>query len=1586
MEESYLEELTAYFAKLNADPGYKPEKSFNGEKTGKIALNDCMVLDYYCMILLELLARVKTLYKKLVISIDHLGECVSLYGADFGEVLKENPELNISSVVLPQANYLLSREDTLKDLQKLCTSSVWNNLSHQSSLLCPGKSLETEVEFDNRSAGMTAGQAAAVFYVRYGTEDILYLRQAEWVTEEVKRELKQLAKEEGEITEWECKEPFSMTLNLGLPSPYVVLAGDTIVRIARVLALLERAYDSEEWNRFRKKFLEENGKKENEVSERYHVHCSTVILEDKNIASLYRRIYPDFKGQPWERPLWEEQIFQPMRDIVLTEVMAAEGSLKNLLDSYGEEAVIRAAGENRIVLKGRQEVCIPFPQALPVELVREKVTPCAKEIGAMVSRFFLQGLRLPKPETQGEGELLPMYELLQQQFVLDIHKSLRMQLQLENSLCDWIFPDTREVMQSQEQIREMLPEKVMPQIKMPEKMPHCVSQYRCQSLFNMCILNSRDSLLWLPEGFRDELKEWKSAPKLLCDGKEKKEYQWMYTADIAVKRTDEAVYQVQGTAPIDRLYLRELIKAGIAGLDIAYYPSALSSAQKQLFCVPAASCRIIKTNLSVQTHMDPVYLYNSREKEFGKEDTVEYSAGLHNTEQFLELLWQCSVIGGGFWMYCEGIPAEVFEADGAGSLKLIAQFQDFETAKSLANCIFTEGKYESYIVREEEKQVYVPAWPAGCIGLEAELCQDKELEELYQMMSYAVCVQGERMESAPVLPQKRGEKLVYPFCVPIYRLVDSTNVYSSVGKEFLLETGLRDVLGNYVKTGELAITGEYNDELLSLGEYPYTNAYYKMTGAEEGIRLNLTVEYKCKTNLPQMQPKGIAAAEGEEENWEQALAKAQTAMQQLACKDIRVFVQCSMDNTEYEFSQEQLNGLRLYTRQLFQELSEKASKETKEPQEANKVETQEFEILLKEREIEEIYPLNVRLKIQRTDCALLEDERIHHVTTILSPAKEMHETAKIGETLLGEGGDGIYCIPPNFIQKLSVTPYEYQNKQTPHFYAIQPFALSPITRSLTITLLNGEKKECTYQNCDLNVWMFRFLEDMEQMLGGKEVCHAAMVCPKQLDELVKAKKKLGTACADRVKSLCEEFTESRQARAMFLDHYMADLTNVQRMDFVASYQSDFKTGRMCRAEIALFGSNVLYPEKLSAAETEFCLYSCRSLQENTKENLTMAIKNIEYNIISGDEYDSSQWIRLNQPLTSTDLNLAADYGMPHPLTECPDAPALVRQWCTEALSEGEMDSARQKRFRFPYWDYHLEICCIPRKQDTLYIKIKTGKEKNCMLKNQKEDLFDVLAAYDCQREEILEKLQKEDWETSYSNMVSVADRAADALSDEAGKKNAVFEKEAILVVTFYQNGKLDPEVKEVTSVLAEQKIVPKINWKPKDTAGEKIRFALTLEGISIYRCNEIQSFAYMVQNENLFAGNGLHMRQEFIVMSQEIGTKAIKMLPKYRLKIEEKSVEGAVKQVWNTLRLSEETLQAEIEVNFCFDVTDNQIGLQMRMPVTLSLGGESMEELVNHIDTCMTERGYKPDDGQLEFIVNVYDSMKKRLFEAVLEN
>lgn len=457
-------------------------------------------------------------------------------------------------------------------------------------------------------------------------------------------------------------------------------------------------------------------------------------------------------------------------------------------------------------------------------------------------------------------------------------------------------------------------------------------------------------------------------------------------------------------------------------------------------------------------------------------------------------------------------------------------------------------------------------------------------------------------------------------------------------------------------------------------------------------------------------------------------------------------------------------------------------------------------------------------------------------------------------------------------------------------------------------------------------------------------------------------------------------------RAMFLDHYMADLTNVQRMDFVASYQSDFKTGRMCRAEIALFGSDILYPEKLSAAETEFCLYSCRSLQENTKENLTMALKNIEYNIISGDEYDSSQWIRLNQPLTSTDLNLAADYGMPHPLTECPDAPALVRQWCTEALSEGEMDSVRQKRFRFPYWDYHLEICCIPRKQDTLYIKIKTGKEKNCMLKNQKEDLFDVLAAYDCQREEILEKLQKEDWETSYSNMVSVADRAADALSDEAGKKNAVFEKEAILVVTFYQNGKLDPEVKEVTSVLAEQKIVPKINWKPKDTVGEKIRFALTLEGISIYRCNEIQSFAYMVQNENLFAGNGLHMRQEFIVMSQEIGTKAIKMLPKYRLKIEEKSVEGAVKQVWNTLRLSEETLQAEIEVNFCFDVTDNQIGLQMRMPVTLSLGGESMEELVNHIDTWMTERGYKPDDGQLEFIVNVYDSMKKRLFEAVLEN
>lgn len=1587
VEESYLEELTAYFSKLNADPSHKPENSKNAEnnaenaktiensKNAKQSLNDCMVLDYYCMILSELLARLKTLFQKIVVPTDNLGECVSLYCGDVRDVLKENPELKISSVILPQANYILSKEDTLKGLQQLCNASVWDNLSDKSSILCLGKPMETDVEFDNERAGMTAGQAAAVFYVRYSTEDIFYLRQAERVEKEVKRKLEQKGKKSQEEAEWECKVPFSMECNLGLPSPYVVLAGDTIVRIAKVLSLLEGEYDSEEWKSFRQRFLEENGQKEEQVLEKYKVHCSTVIVEDKNIESLYRRIYPDFQGKPCERGLWEEPIFQQMRDIVLMEVTTGEGSIKNLLDIYGEEAVIGAAVENRIALKGEQEVCIPLPKALPVEFIREKIMPSTKEIGAMVSRFFLQGLRLWKPENK--GELMPMYKLLQQQFVLDIHQSLRMKLWLENDLCDWIFPDTKEVVQLQEQIEKMLPAEVMPQVKMPRLMPHCVSQCRCQSLFDVCTLDEKDSLAWLPESFREEMREWRLTPKLLC-GEQEIDYQWVSTVDIAIKRIDENIYRVQGAAAGDRLYLRELKNLTITKLDMAYYPSALSSAQNQLFCVPKENCRLIKTNLSVQTHMEPVYVFHVREGRAGTEDTYEYSAGLENEKQFLELLWQCSVIGGGFWMYCEGMPTEVFEANGAGCLKLIAQLPDFETAKKAANCIFTEGKYDSYTFLQEEKQVYVPAYPAGCVGLEAELCQDKELEELYQMMSYVVCANGEKMESAPVLPQKQGEKMVYPFCIPIYKLVDGNHVYSGVGKEFLLEIGLRDVLGNYVKTGELTIKGEYNDELLSVGEYPYTNAFYSIKDTTEGIKLIITVEYREQTSLPQIRAAGIAEAEGQEEKWEQALVRAQTAMEQLACKDICVSVQCSMDDNKYDFSQEQLSRLQLYTRQLYEELLEKVSKKGKETNDTGEAETQKFEILLKEKEIQKIYPLSVQLKIKRSVCSQrfceqLEDERIYYVTTTLSPSEEMHGTAKIGETLLGEGRDGIYCIPPNFIQKLSVAPYEYKKKRTPHFYAIKPFALSPVTRNLTVTLLDGETKECTYQNCDLNAWMFRFFEDMEKLLGGREVCHAAMECPQELDKLVEAKSKLGDACAERVESLCVEFTESKQAKEMFREHYKADLTNVQSMDLVAAYQSDFQTRKKCRAEIALFGSDVLYPEKLLDKNSEFCLYSYGSQQENTKEQLTMALKNLEYNIESEEKYDSSQWIRLNQPLTSADLNLQADYGMPHPLTQCPDAPTLVRQWCTEALE-------------FPYWDYHLEICCIPRKQYILYIKIKLGKEINRMLRNQREDLFDVMADYDCQRDEILEKLQKEDWKTSYSSMVSIANRAAFVLPDEIQTENGLAQEEAILAVTFYKNGKLELDVREVTSVLSGLKIVPKINKKPENTIGDKITFVLMLEGISIYQYNEIQSFGYIIQNENLFADNELHMREEFIVTSQEVGTKSIMMLPKYKIKIEEKSVEEAVKQVWDTLRLSEGTLQADIEVNFCYDVTDNQIGLQMRMPVTLSLGGESLEELVSHIDTWLGEHGYNISDGQLEFVVNLYDSMKNKILEAVLES
>jgi len=1532
VDEAYFKKLSDYLALLNADPCQEEGDREALDTNDSLPACAAVALDYCKMLLSGITDRLKELYEEISVSGIGMSDVMEAYRPDAEEFLSANPDLGIRKAVISNHLHVLSETDSLESLEDLDQESVWDNLSEKNGILRLGAELAIDFTFENRGE-LSPKQAAAMLYSRYCSRDIIYLKQVDQV------------KACGVTSQWECETPCSRTLDLGFDKLYTALAGDTLIRIARMLAVLEEDYQDEEWETFYRNFLEDNHLTESDTSplRAYRVRCGTVLKDDRTPAKLFRRVYPDFAGKPEERGLWKSALFEPLQEIYLGSVEeSSEKTIRQLMELYGAGELADSLTAGRLEEREGQTLHIPKPKRIPSDTLRERIGAAAREIGGMLSRFFLQGLRVPSDS--GDG-LLPLYELLKQQNPLEEGRELSVSLS-GSPECAWVVVDTDRQTFSAEQMEGMKPSGHLPERALPQMLPMCEEQESCTTLFDFRIVDGGMTAAGLSEAFRKELQEVAEGGRLqlFADGNETKDFRWGVVMDFTVQRAGTDSYLVFGVAAGERKRLLSMAERGADSLKIAFAPSKLSSDRSRLVSVPTDSCVLVKTNLSVQTHMG-VYGMSAS---YSEEEAFTYSAKITQTKRFLNLLWECSVIGGGFFLHCREIPENIFSEDGRGTLCICAAYSEFALARPVTDSILIAGKYKELMFKNDAKHVYTPMSPAGCVRLLTRAAENGTIEELFQIMSYTARMDGQSVESAPIFPQNgENEKAnEYLFTVPLYRLVDQDNRYSAVGKTLSLEIGLRDILGNYAKLGDTEATGEYNDELISVCEYPRTKVSYELFDDKSGTPLlRIRLEY--------------AASQGTKVT-KQEQSRARTAMQQLNCADVSVRITCTAQK-DIEWKLTGTNGLsklRAYLAELTRVLLG----------EGGEVKAVEFVFTLDMEKLPgDIFALGAACEIVRDGCESA-CERVCRAAAAIPADESMEDSVRFGGVLLASCGTGLYGVKESFLRKLDVKAYLYEQKSTPRFYAMAPFANRLISRKIISQGLDGTETERIYSGCDLNAWVRRFFEDVEYLLDGENVCMAGAICPDCLDELVEGKKLLAEKTSSRVVSLCRELTgtdeENKKAQEIFRDYYLARLTNVYALDVAAAYQADFPVGSSYRLEIGLKESSLFLPQKIAGQEQEnseegrqFFLLSCNAEHKTTEKALHFFVQDIEYHIEPGiGQYDSSDWVRLREAYTPARPELQADFGIPHPIALCPSAPSVL----------GQEAAAAEKIAR---WDYTVTLSCLAYEQYTLYLKIRIGEETAVFAAEKGRDMFEVLADYDEERERILRSLKDHDFSFAYREMAQTAKALASAFVPEKLPRDSA-EREINLKLTFQKGETLVVQAEEIGNVLDRLGArLGKVSLLSGGEIGETAKFAVSIENLPFDSCQAVRPYAQIVQNENLFRDDSLRVRDEFIFRTEEAAGQpfyASVIYPDAFL-LKSKDLSSAIHEIWASLGLDKPDvqMQADLEVSYLYQMTGLVDDLEMSCPVTFLPQASDETKAADDIKSWFNDKSFVLSDGRL---------------------
>lgn len=929
--EDDFRKLAEYYAWLNANPSYELPQEIMRARNGqeKVPLCGVILTDWVRLAAEQLTGKTAELFRGLDAECGTLAEALEDYGIAAEALLAGNPDMSLVVASVPKLVIQTRPGDTLNDLALrygLAPEQLWQGIAHRGGLFAenPGAAAAGLFGMGDALDHARAGEAA-MYAARFSEGEVYFSSYAE-----------QILKDNPHIDlQWECQRYGETAVKMPDGSVRRAFAGDTVVRLAKEAAVLGKlrpyaggeesrtggrkqpyaweaesqtegkeqpyAWEAESRTERRKQpyTWEAESRTEEKVQGMLRESMLSLgrnldkILDTGTAASVFRRLYPYFNGRPWEFPLWETACLRPGCRIELENVQTEEGRQRAdagyFAERFGMEALAGCIYGGTASLDGRQTLHIAEPREIPVHVLRSRLTgnTSVKEIGAVISRAFLQGTRIFEPQSglpaNTDTGLKPLYEVLRQQFPLPCPVTdCRLRLGARPDAA-WIAVDTELLEIPAGLITSWLPEEKTEALGGIAQIPDFDYRPKCWTGVSGWEIagggDMRQYLGMLPDSMYGYLGRHSCALRLEKEGAGVDPLWWGSVLNVRLYRKEKGIYAVAGVRGDETELLYTLLGAeGLSGFFF-YFPDRLQSGQKMLLPALGGVCRLIQTKLSTVTHsvFGTASLGN---RETGRSD---FLADLTDMPAFLRLLWESTVTGENLWMYGEQdfVPEDHFNEEGYGELILAVRF-DGQACGDAVRAVCLREEPGGIIFYGDEERDKVPLLPSGCAGftLDRPYKPDNRFQMLFQILGYtAESEYGEKRayESRPILPSMSGEagggmesgtggaadggtdgaadrgtgstadraadngtvstadtgQMGYQFVFPAWKMYGPSR-YGAVGKRSVLSLMLRDVLGNQTACGSCLAEGKYNDLLIGLHELPDTKVTYGFGRGEAG--------------------------------------------------------------------------------------------------------------------------------------------------------------------------------------------------------------------------------------------------------------------------------------------------------------------------------------------------------------------------------------------------------------------------------------------------------------------------------------------------------------------------------------------------------------------------------------------------------------------------------------------------------------------------------------------------------------------------------------------------------------------------------
>lgn len=1438
VDEKYFSALTKYFYSLNPDPSAAPDsadKLSNSE--GLMPIAKAFFQDYFQMFLRELIGRIRAAFQHITTK-NCAKSAADSFGVPVEEILRQNTKLQFKDGVIlkfDDLTYTVSEHDTLQSISDKFTfddpNSFWHSVKNETYLIETGRSFSFgDAVFDNSAAGLTLEEAAAFLFVRFyedlAPEDMYYAGDT-------------VRLNDGIDADWEETLPNGRQLTLpGWDKPYHTLRGDTPDRLGRFLNLcgMKNKGAIPEWERFYDDICERNEGQQGQVPQKVYFHVDTAtVLRDRNLAELSARIYPDLSEEDAPKgAIFGAEILKVNSVLHLSGVSFAlpESDTFTVSDVLNAvpctlEELCAATADDDYFAKG-QMLSISDAQRMSIDDIKYAVVGDVDSVGAMLSRFLLQGLRIPAPDAEGKGanteQIAPLYRVLQQMFDMDDCQSDRILSVDSTEACSWVEREQLEVTLKWTDIDSMLPKGNFDFCKYPygrlEKLDDFISvpQYFSVDKSDKFVCRGSNlAIRRIPDAVSEILAKSTVPPQALNGQGQPVDVSWGCMIPCEVRPCEqEAIFTVYGADAQERLVLHELLGRNDLKLHLVYQASKLSKGgQSFIECQwSAKDSFLVKTNLSVETHMGPQEFMMTNTN-----DDYEYLATIGQEALFLRLLWECSTIGGGYYLQLKTndgltLPDDIFDENGSGRLWIIMTGEkNVFPLNCRVNCFVTDDitakEALTLVTNDPGQQIMQPVFPVGCVGLETSMPvppdDDSEqdlLQSMFQIVGYQIegvngCNSSQSPVSAPTMPVKDDDqwpdRWLYKPVVPVYRYIDGEkteeeNPYAAVGKTLKIALEIRDILGNAVMVDREDIKPFYNDVLIGLGQWPDMRASYALTGEAGAAILRLTMEY-----VPSEQS-------------DEKLAYQKRAAKQLACDGIQVEIASPVNDQSFSFAEMSTGGtdylslLREYAVALADAMQSQAA--------ALDPLVLDFPLGILNSPMRDDAPfeLSTLVTVRRTKYAdvnpsMLVESRIPpyfpgesnnetdevNLTAFCREAQRVLPGLHLAQT--ASESAALYGVTDGYLGKIDISLYDYQDGtgggsiMAPEYYALKPLNNGFLSRDAMVYPYLQDLQKASYvinmPDVDMEILAKSFLEDIEILLLPAHLQKAAVYCGgfEGIERLIDAKDRLAEAIAEQMEPLRQGGQPvDEDLKKKIADRLRRSLKEGYNTDIAARLKLSFEPNDFCRLTAAVKQKSVEAMEtaaggieitagKLEKSADGVYLF-CKNTFTGRNSALTVELvcPELEYDIEPDKGYESSRWLRFVDPIypgrqdANTEAWISSQIDLPNPLKLCPSVPAIRKHSGEVSFGEAkELFGLSNDRIG---WKYTLLGSYRYMEQDTFYVRIVFKQLHSVSLyANKGLDLFDILSEYSINREEMWNALTGEE-QSAYGDAYNYFSRLA----------------------------------------------------------------------------------------------------------------------------------------------------------------------------------------------------------------------------------